>query len=272
MPARTFAPIDNLPNWKDIAPRFGAAYDLFGQGRTALKGSVGKYLLMQSIGFPGQFNPARPGSVFTPTYDRRNWTDVNGDDIAQDSEIAASRNPTFARADRNPAPGLKREYDLVYNVAVDHELTRGFGVSFAYNRRATYNISWIDNINQSPSDYEMLTAPDPRNPAVLLPVWQVSAGKLAPAVVELIRNSADNTRTYSGFDALFHARLLKGGILSGGLSTGKLLRQTCQRENPAGGANPPSDSRFCDELNVNVGSGARSSSRAATRCRGTASA
>ena len=34
---------DNL-NWKDISPRFGMAYDLRGDGKTAIKASAGKYV------------------------------------------------------------------------------------------------------------------------------------------------------------------------------------------------------------------------------------
>ncbi len=30
---------------KDITPRLGASYDLFGTGKTALKASLGKYML-----------------------------------------------------------------------------------------------------------------------------------------------------------------------------------------------------------------------------------
>ena len=35
-----FAEIENLPNWKDSAPRFAAVYDLFGNAKTALKYSL----------------------------------------------------------------------------------------------------------------------------------------------------------------------------------------------------------------------------------------
>ena len=37
--ARDFAPVYDTPNWKDLSPRTGAVYDLFGTGRTALKAS-----------------------------------------------------------------------------------------------------------------------------------------------------------------------------------------------------------------------------------------
>jgi hypothetical protein len=43
VPARTFAPQENLPNWKTIVPRIGLAYNLFGKGKTVLRASASKY-------------------------------------------------------------------------------------------------------------------------------------------------------------------------------------------------------------------------------------
>ena len=37
VPERSFGAIENVPNWKDINPRLGIAYDFFGNGRTAIK-------------------------------------------------------------------------------------------------------------------------------------------------------------------------------------------------------------------------------------------
>jgi len=42
--ARHFDRVDNVPNWKDVSPRIGAAYDLFGNGKTAVKASIGRYV------------------------------------------------------------------------------------------------------------------------------------------------------------------------------------------------------------------------------------
>ena len=37
---RSFDRVDDVPNWKDLNPRVGGSYDLFGNGRTALKVSA----------------------------------------------------------------------------------------------------------------------------------------------------------------------------------------------------------------------------------------
>src|SRR3979490_2417492 len=34
-PARHYNGLENVPNWKDVDPRFGVAYDLFGNGDPA---------------------------------------------------------------------------------------------------------------------------------------------------------------------------------------------------------------------------------------------
>ncbi len=85
-----------------VTPRFGVAYDLFGNARTALKASVNKYMAGQTLGFAQRYNP------FSSQSDMRTWTDLNGDDVAQDNEIGRDRQQRRASArpvlTRHPDP------------------------------------------------------------------------------------------------------------------------------------------------------------------------
>ena len=60
---------DNLPNWKDVAPRLGVAYDVFGDASTALKFSYGRYNGSNTTSYSRQFN------AVTHTGENRNWFD-----------------------------------------------------------------------------------------------------------------------------------------------------------------------------------------------------
>src|SRR5262249_25424471 len=42
--------VDKVPLWNDVTPRLGAAYDIFGNGKTAIKGSFGKYVIGETDG------------------------------------------------------------------------------------------------------------------------------------------------------------------------------------------------------------------------------
>jgi hypothetical protein len=42
VPERRFEPLKNIPNYQNISPRVGVAYDVFGNGKTALKASLGR--------------------------------------------------------------------------------------------------------------------------------------------------------------------------------------------------------------------------------------
>ena len=70
----TYAEVTNVPNWKDVNPRVSAAYDLFGNGKTAIKGSASRGVEQDSIRYADANNPG----LTVQTTTQRNWTDSNG--------------------------------------------------------------------------------------------------------------------------------------------------------------------------------------------------
>lgn len=239
VPARHFDPIPDVPNWNNITPRIGAAYDLTGKGKTALKGNFGVYVQSQGPGYASTYNPA----VFAT--DQRTWSDTNHDDIAQEIEIGPPRNTTFGtRRNQNPDPNIKRPYQRVWDVGIQHELLRGLSVSASYNQRNFYNIIWTQNLAIPFSEYTLLSIPDPRGNGQALPLYNVNRSVFGQ-VNELDTNSTNNTRVYKGVDLSINWRLPGGAALFGGTSTGRTLTSTCD-------VSDPNNQRFCDQNQYEV--------------------
>ena len=56
-PSARFDAIADVPNWKDVSPRLGLAYDLFGDGKTAVKTNLSRYVAAQTVAFAASVNP-----------------------------------------------------------------------------------------------------------------------------------------------------------------------------------------------------------------------
>jgi len=234
VPERSFEAIEDVPNWHNVVPRFGASVDLFGNGRTALKGNIGLYVQGEAISFAQTYNPS-----FVAT-DTRTWNDANGDDIAQENEIGPPGNLAFGvRRDRNPDPDIERPYQMLWDAAVQHEVLPGVGVSVSFAQRSFYEQHWTDNLALQPGDYQILTVPDPRGGGPALPVYSIARDKFG-LVDELDTNSAANSRMYRGVDVSFNVRLRGGAAFYGGTSTGRTISETCQVEDL-------NSLRFCDQ-------------------------
>ena len=63
-------------SWKDLSPRIGASYNLFGTGKTALKASLNRYVLQRR---PRGCVRSRSIPMQTNATDTRRWLDPNGD-------------------------------------------------------------------------------------------------------------------------------------------------------------------------------------------------
>jgi hypothetical protein len=90
---RHFDELSDVPNFKDLSPRLGVAYDLFGNGKTALKATLSRYVQTSTVGFARLLNPFNT-SVNSAT---RAWTDINRDGIPQVSELGPLSNSSFGQ-------------------------------------------------------------------------------------------------------------------------------------------------------------------------------
>ena len=246
---RNFPAVKDVINWKDVSPRVGAAYDLFGNGLTAIKGSVGKYPQLEQSSTALRYNPL----VFST--DVRTWRDLNGDDIAQEVELGPSTNRTFGqRRDVNPDDDLRRPYTWLYNVGVQRQLWSNTSVSVAYNRRTFRRLFITDNLATVQGDYTLINVPDPRGNGKTVPIYNLNPAKLG-LIQELDTNSDSNQQTYNGVDFSFALRGPGGASVTAGTSTGRLVTNNCQVDDPNGALVTgfvANSLRFCDQTQLDI--------------------
>jgi hypothetical protein len=237
-----------LPSWSDLSPRFGVAYDIFGNGTTALKGGINKYVLSEAADFALQYNP-----IFNDS-DTRRWTDLNLDDIAQDNEIGPSNNAGFGIArSRNPDPNLKRPYNLEYNISLERQLLPGrLSASIGYYRRTYHRLYGQDNLLITPADFTPVTLVSPLN-GEQLTVYNLNP--LKQGLVDVLdRQDAGRKQTYNGFEATFQVRTPGSGRIVGGLTHDRTRTRDCSLDdpnNPLPTRSPTATTpigRFCDEF------------------------
>jgi hypothetical protein len=250
-----FPEAKGVTGYHDITPRMGAAYDLFGNGKTSLKVNFSKYL--QAANNDAQYTIANPATTFQQTTNR-SWTDVNGNRnvdcvlmnrVAEDNTASGGDicgpwtnlnfgNP-FSTTTVNPDV-LKgwgvRPYDWQFGITIQHEVLPRVAVDASYNRRWWGNHFFTDNRALSPADFDTATITAPSNPNLPggggYPVTFVTRNsRSALGAVDNYYTFADDfgdTTTYwHGIDFTVNARTSTGITFQGGTSTGRGVRDYC---------------------------------------------
>jgi hypothetical protein len=252
-PAAHYDPIDcdtikGLTCWKSWAPRLGVAYDVFGNGRTALKASFGKYMTPDVSTMVNLFNPI---ATFTDT---RTWNDTNGDDIAQDEEIGPSNNPNFGKiTNRTLDPNFTREYNYQYSAGLQHELRPGTAVNFNWYRRTLRNTAFTLNRAVDPvADWTTTSVVNPLD-GENITVYQINQNKNGIAPDLYLTNMTDTglrANVYNGFELGVNSRLPRRILVFGGWQVERTVDRDCTINTASASAtlNSPNTRRFCDQF------------------------
>jgi hypothetical protein len=150
--------------WHDITPRASIAYDVFGDGKTALKGGVARFVTGENIGTTRAANPMSR-IVRTAT---AAWTDLNGDFTVYNADRSVQSNEintgtefqgrfqdsTFGSplitTDYDPDyinGWYKRGYEWETDISISQQILPRLSGTFTWYHRTAGNQIATDNLN-----------------------------------------------------------------------------------------------------------------------------
>jgi hypothetical protein len=211
--ARDFAAQNGLVNWNTVSPRFGFAWDVFGDGETAVKGGVSRYDRLEGITIIQPLNQRNISFRTCP------WTDANSDLTAQTGEIdmprcTGSLLPTRGNVD----PGLKRPHQWEYTVMVQRQVGGNTSVSVGYYGRRFSDLYTTVNAAVPTTAYIPVTITNPLTNAPLTVYNQDPATR--GSVRSVLTTIPDLRQTYNGVEFQVNTRLPHATVF-GGLTIGR---------------------------------------------------
>jgi hypothetical protein len=251
VPARSFPARTDVPNWKDINPRFGIVWDPKGDAKTAIKFGINRYVGSATTGHAQLFDQAA-GAVNSTT---RSWNDLfypvgdprrgnflpdcNLRATSANEECGAMANPNFGTfvPVNSPDPDWingwgQRPYNWQTAVNIDREVLPNLVVNAGYFRTWFGNFQVTDNLRVTPADYSpyCVTVPvDARLPLSgqqMCGLYDINPGAFGQVDNLITRNNAygKQEEVYNGVDVNFQLRLKDRVTMGGGWNVGNAVQ------------------------------------------------
>ncbi len=213
---RTFSKTDVFDFGPNIQPRIGMTYDVFGNGKTALKAYYGR--------FYNQFGSeiaqaANPNALVNQAV---SWTDRNGNSALDAGELGA-----FTGFPRGLFPSVDsdatRPYSEEINAGVEQQLANNFAVGVSYHRRQHRDGLGVLDRARTPATYDPVarTFTDP----VSGQLQSITIFNLNPAFItardRYISNVDDLQSNYNGMTLEVQKRMSNRWQMLAGLTLQK---------------------------------------------------
>ena len=212
-PARTFASLGSIVDWKTVSPRGGVIYQLTPDGKTVAKFNAARYYHLMSTAIPATANPNAYG------FDVVEWIDSNNDLKFQPDEagqVFQPATPLLTSID----PDLRAPFTDEFLFNVERELMPNFRLSgvigFRHERRQV-------GLKDVTSTFEPVQFPDPDtgNP---ITVYNKTIDSFGIEHFNVI-NSSQLDQDYKGFEIIANKRLSNRWELLGSYSLSKAISE-----------------------------------------------
>jgi hypothetical protein len=247
-PAHNFPAVKGIPDWNDIEPRLGASYNLFGNGKSAIKGSIGRFVL-------GDYSTTAIANVpanaivtsTTRTWDNTSGTYVPGCDLtnpAANGECGPISNSLFGGISTNTTYDPKllsgwnvRPSNWQADVQFQQQLLPGVVATAGYYRTWYGNFEATENTAVPATGYGTFCITGPVDSRVSSLKGSTVCGfhDVDPAyygkvnnLVTHSKNFGSQSEVYNGIDLNVYAPFgHKGGFIAGGFALGQVSYNDC---------------------------------------------
>lgn len=248
--ANTWVPISKTMDFTSISPRIGVSYDLFGNGKTALKIAWGRYYeAMPVMWFSNAQSSIQAHYGF-------NWWDDNGNHIPDDPGIDTylpSDDPGVEFVEQDPASlrqlvagkgeqyALKAPWNNELVLSLSHALAKNLVVKLQYVNKLGRRDHWDTMYNTSTKDYLNSTQDAPAGFWVPFTTTVPAVGDWPEKTVtvyvptndynwdNVVWRQASNPyskRRYNGVELTFDKRYANGWAMGGSITLAKAKQQT----------------------------------------------
>jgi hypothetical protein len=208
-PGRQFDTIDNLVNWNTVSPRFGVSYDLTGDGKTALKGSISRYDRLEGTTLAQNVNPN------FIAFSTCAWTSSAP---PQPGQIDRSKCTPISGNNNHIDPNMKRPHQWEGTAMIQRQVGANTSVSLGYYGRKFSDIYGIQNLAVPPSSYTPVSI---TNPLTGQPITVYNQNASTLSAINLLQTTLPFLhQSYNGVEFQVSSRFSKASVF-GGFTVGR---------------------------------------------------
>jgi hypothetical protein len=239
-----------VASWRDLDPRFGFAYDLFGNGKTAIKASAARGVVQEGLNTAELLNPAVAISTSVArTVTDRDLNGLPGCDLTNplaNGECGAwlttgfgSQLPSTTQDPATLRGWNLRPWNWEFTAAIQHELMPRISIGLTYYRRINGGFLATINTADVAADFTRLPVVVPVDPRIPVSNQTLTVYDINPILksglpfnttsnqITFAENYGEQRQHWNGFDFTASARLKSNTTMQGGITFGKTMNDNC---------------------------------------------